>query len=395
MRSLAPLSSCFLFLSVSLGAAFPLQTPAPKAAATAREGSGNADAHYRQGVELARAGRDDEALRELKRSIELDPKKFEAYKALDDLLSKKRDWPTIIDYWTRYLQQAPNDGRAYCERGGTYSYLPDQAKALGDADKACSLGDVECCQLAANYRRNHARALPPAQAKKPGWQDLLGPLAVLALLASVPILVIIWLVSYIRSRRRGAAAPAGVLQPKPVVAPAAWQLPSELSSPAPRQVRMKTRTVLSAASIPLVALAAFWILFHDSKPMRNLAAELTQHHLDTQGVVALLVVGIWLLYPSTFVWRAGSVLFNSRSLLQDGQAVRGVVTGVSRSRSGVRIDYQFSTEAGIVSKGKYRPLLDARPYRKLMSGQSVTVLYDLHNPETNLLYPLEAYEVAS
>ena len=45
MRSVAPLPSCFLFLfmSISLRAAFPLQTPAPKAAATARNESRSAD----------------------------------------------------------------------------------------------------------------------------------------------------------------------------------------------------------------------------------------------------------------------------------------------------------------------------------------------------------------
>jgi len=45
MRSVAPVPSCFLFLflSISLRAAFPLQTPAPKAAATARNESRSAD----------------------------------------------------------------------------------------------------------------------------------------------------------------------------------------------------------------------------------------------------------------------------------------------------------------------------------------------------------------
>lgn len=217
MRSIAFLPSCFLFLflTVSLGAAFPLQTPAPNAAATIHKESRSADAHYRQGVELARAGRDDEALREFKRSIELDPKRFEAYKALDDLLSRKGDWPTIIDYWTRYIQQVPNDGRAYHERGGTYSHLHDLASALRDKDKACSLGVVESCQVAAIWRRNAARAGPQAQATKPGRGDWLVPLAVLALFASIPILAIIWLVSYNRSRRRGAGAP-GMLSARKV-----------------------------------------------------------------------------------------------------------------------------------------------------------------------------------
>jgi hypothetical protein len=217
MRSIAslPCRFLFLFLSVSLGAAFPLQATALKAAATVQKGSRSADAHYRQGVELARAGRDDEALREFKRSIELDPTRFEAYKALDDLLSSKRDWPTIIDYWTRYLQEAPNDGRAYQERSGTYSQLHDLASAIRDADKACSLGMASSCQAAAIWRRIAARAFPQAPPTKSGWGDSWVPWAVLALFGSIPVLVIIWLVSFVRMRRRGVAAP-GMLSAKEV-----------------------------------------------------------------------------------------------------------------------------------------------------------------------------------
>jgi hypothetical protein len=46
MRTIAVLPSCFLFMfvSVSLGAAFPLQTPAPKAAATPQKESCSARA---------------------------------------------------------------------------------------------------------------------------------------------------------------------------------------------------------------------------------------------------------------------------------------------------------------------------------------------------------------
>jgi hypothetical protein len=217
MRSIAVLPFCFLFffLSITLGAALPLQTSAPKAAATAQKEFRSADSHYRRGVELARAGRDDEAVQEFERSIELDPTRFEAYKGLDDLLSRKRDWPTIIDYWTRYLQQAPNDGRAYDERSGTYSHLRDMASAVRDADKACSLGIVEACQAAAIWRRNGARAVPLAQATQSGRGDSLVPWAVLALFALIPIAIIVWLVSYLRSRQRGVTAP-GMLSAKEI-----------------------------------------------------------------------------------------------------------------------------------------------------------------------------------
>jgi hypothetical protein len=190
-----------------LGASFPWQASAPHAAAPAANASRSADAHYHRGVKLAQAGRDDEALQEFDHSIELDPTRFEAYKAIDDLLSRKRDWPPIIDHWTRYLQQVPNDGRAYLERGGTYSQLRNMASAVRDEDKACSLGIAEACRVAAIWRRNGVRAGPGAPTPESDWKRSPVAWTLLGLFALIPISAICWLVSYLRMRRRGVTTP--------------------------------------------------------------------------------------------------------------------------------------------------------------------------------------------
>lgn len=124
---------------------------------------------------------------------------------------------------------------------------------------------------------------------------------------------------------------------------------------------MKTRTVLTSAVMPIVWLLGFWILLHDSKPVRTLTAELAQRHLDAQGFSTLLVIGLWLRYPISFAWRAACVLSNSRSLLQDGQVTRGVVTRVSRPRRGWNIAFTFSNEVGVVFRANFQAPIDARP----------------------------------
>ncbi len=122
---------------------------------------------------------------------------------------------------------APNDGRVFRERGGGDSHPGgDPASALKDAEKAWSPGVRECCQVAADYRRGHARVGPPPTEKKTWWKDwgLLGVLAVLAMIAAIPVLVTVWIVSAVRASRRAkralssqVQAGAGIWAPQPSV----------------------------------------------------------------------------------------------------------------------------------------------------------------------------------
>lgn len=143
--------------------------------ATAKDGAAgqagdphNAQQYYQRGLAEAQSGQNAAAIADFEQSILLDPNRFEAYQKLDDLLSAQRQWPTIIQYWSQYIQLHPNDGRAHCERGGTYSQLHDAPHTLADAEKGCSLGIATCCQALRNFQARQPAAVPPAAAPATG-----------------------------------------------------------------------------------------------------------------------------------------------------------------------------------------------------------------------------------
>jgi tetratricopeptide (TPR) repeat protein len=396
------------FLLIS-GLAVAVMCKTPRVSLEARGQGGPAQAvnpsaaakYYERGLAHAQKGEDDQALEDLKRAIELDPNRFEPYKALDDLLSKKSDWKTIIDYWTQFLALQPNNAQAHVERGGTFTHTREYVRALEDYKKACSLGDQEGCQLANRCAevvaaRNRATTTPPPQE---GWGSLrvlslLMAVALLAMVAAIPVLVIVWLVSYFRSRSRAAALPQAVPPPQSQVATLQWQLPPELSVPGHRSVRTKARVVLTLVAIPIIFTLGCMILLGDSKPVRELYAQLAQGHLDTQGVFILPFVILMFSYPVTFALRAIAILSKSWTLLRDGQAAGGTVTGIARSGWGLSIHYKFSTELGMSIEGKSTLFLPGQSQVPRV-GQPVAVLYDRQNPQENTLYPTEAYELAA
>jgi hypothetical protein len=221
--------------------------------ATAKDGAaagqarnpGKAQQYYQRGLAEAQSHQNAAAIADFEQSITLDPDRFETYQALDNALSNEREWATIVQYWSQYIQLHPNDGRADCERGGAYSQLHDAPHTLADAEKACSLGIQKCCQVAANYRRAHGNAVPPpaaekrkalagsqtpgAQAapatvaKKPWWRNtaLLGTLGVGAVFViPIVLLVIYWIRSAEREPQTSAPAPSSPATATSVARPA-------------------------------------------------------------------------------------------------------------------------------------------------------------------------------
>jgi len=141
----SPLAAGLCVVILGGGPQGPQKAPAQTPAAVGGSPAAGAT-HHARGLEYAKQGEEDKALQELKRAIELDPNRFEPYKALDDLLSKKGDWDTIIAYWTRFLALQPNNAQAYRERGGAVSHKKNYPGAFQDYKKACSLGDQYSCQ---------------------------------------------------------------------------------------------------------------------------------------------------------------------------------------------------------------------------------------------------------
>jgi tetratricopeptide (TPR) repeat protein len=73
------------------------------------------------------------------------PHDFYAHERLDYALSKGREWNRIAAMWSAYIAQNPEDGRAYYERGGTYSNQGQAELAHADAVRACELGISAGC----------------------------------------------------------------------------------------------------------------------------------------------------------------------------------------------------------------------------------------------------------
>ena len=157
------------FLLASLGPARGVRaqaTPGQSSSATADNRS-NPVYWLNRGAIEARQGKDAEAIADLERSIALNPHDFRTYKELDGVLSKDRKWDLAVTYWSQYIVLHPEDGRAYCERGGAYSHLRDAAHMLEDAGKACSLGEQTCCQFMQKVHANQAAHTAPAEHAAP------------------------------------------------------------------------------------------------------------------------------------------------------------------------------------------------------------------------------------
>jgi len=150
-------------LMASLGPATGLKAQSTPGQASATGADHRTDPVYwlNRGAIEARQGKDAQAIADFQRSVALNPNDFRAYKALDGVLSKDRKWDLDVTYWSQYILLHPEDGRAYCERAGAYSWLRDAAHTLEDAEKACSLGEQTCCQFVQKLHANQASHAAP------------------------------------------------------------------------------------------------------------------------------------------------------------------------------------------------------------------------------------------
>jgi len=107
----------------------------------------NADAWYWRGIANDRAGKPEPALADLRQAMELNPRLFSAYKALDDVLYKQGRLGEIVEAWTRLIELEPGHDNAYVARSGAYSRKKDKASAIQDLTRACGMGNDQACRL--------------------------------------------------------------------------------------------------------------------------------------------------------------------------------------------------------------------------------------------------------
>jgi tetratricopeptide (TPR) repeat protein len=113
----------------------------------AANGSGAAEALFRQAKELIESNQPGQAKVTLDRAIEMSPGEFRYYQLADHALFVQGKTRDILGYWEAYLSIKPNDHRAYLERAGTYYHLQDFDAAKIDAKRAMELGNAEARQF--------------------------------------------------------------------------------------------------------------------------------------------------------------------------------------------------------------------------------------------------------
>ena len=388
-------------LPLTLMAVAMAQSTPPAAAGDAAT---EADGYYQRGLQYARSNQDDKAAADFRKAIELDPKRFEPYQGLDDVLSRHGDWDTIIASWTRFIELQPNVARAYCERGGAYSHKHDLAHMVADADRACNMGYDRCCQIMAHLAKgapmpdsggraerpavtapsttdqSHQPSRRPPQPLVPAQDIVNGPKKSLLPAWDVqPWWVVmaalgLWALSSGRVKlRRETPLP---FDPSAL---SGWKAPPELQVPLPRQVEASKRSRRERIVGFVFALAAFffWIGMGAS-----VTAELLVRGKELWGgaaVVFFVAVGI-VVFRMPF-----QVGKSDQRLLIWGTPTAALITKVNRGPTPL-VRFSFLDQSGR-PRGGFDRVANVSP------GDVVTVLYDPEKPSHYLRYPLGDYWV--
>jgi tetratricopeptide (TPR) repeat protein len=366
-----------------------------------------AERYYKLGLAEARVGKNGAAIADFKQSIALDPNPIEPYNALDKIYSKQRQPDADVQLWDGYIQLHPNDGRGYCQRGGTYSWLHDTTRALNDAQKACSLGNQECCGVLRKIRAQQTAGIPPASNQPLKW-DRWAMVLFFPALALVALLA--WAISAFRQRR--GLAPVHNLSRA-----AGWAAPPELRGPLPRTVTLDTGRAMRFFGDYAVILGLLVIVGPFLFSMHGAAYLFTGWGI---AVYEALVVSIFLgaSVPRLILFR------RAKRLLENGVPMPGVVTAewqVRRGRHGGHWSarYEFALPPGSrinlgrphaslpgAADGGANSMGDASGvsakvtlpwYMKdmLYPGLVMTVLVDGADPKRSIPYPLCPFTVST
>jgi tetratricopeptide (TPR) repeat protein len=108
----------------------------------------DAELLYWRGNARSSLGRDEDALGDYRRAIELTPGDIEVYEGADRVLSLQKRWGEALELWHAYLKAVPKDAQGYYHRGRAYFNRGDKASARQDASRSCELGKKDACELA-------------------------------------------------------------------------------------------------------------------------------------------------------------------------------------------------------------------------------------------------------
>jgi tetratricopeptide (TPR) repeat protein len=112
----------------------------------------NPEAYYWRGRTLVMLGRLDQGANDFKTAITLKTDYAEAYDNLGWLASKRGEVDEGIAYLTKSIDLKPENAWAFYQRSRMFFSKGDAASALRDAEKACSLGYQDGCKAYETYK---------------------------------------------------------------------------------------------------------------------------------------------------------------------------------------------------------------------------------------------------
>jgi tetratricopeptide (TPR) repeat protein len=112
----------------------------------------NADAYYWRGRTLVNLGRLDQGVDDFKTAVRFKPDYSEAYDNLGWLAAKQGQVDEGIAYLTKSIEFKPQNAWAFYNRSRLFFSKGEVANAMKDAEKACSLGYQDGCKAYETYK---------------------------------------------------------------------------------------------------------------------------------------------------------------------------------------------------------------------------------------------------
>jgi tetratricopeptide (TPR) repeat protein len=114
----------------------------------------NAEAYYWRGRSLVNLGRLDQGMEDFKTAVKFKPDYAEAYDHLGWLASKRGQVEEAIAYLTKSIELKPENAWAFYNRSRLFFSKGDVPSAMRDAEKACSLGYQDGCNAYEIYKNS-------------------------------------------------------------------------------------------------------------------------------------------------------------------------------------------------------------------------------------------------